>query len=180
VAFSKPHARQKRIDLAHLGEAGSIAVLVSEGFAASDLTLVAGAAERAGYKTTVISLNKSLVAGRSETNEEMNFVVDGAPGDQNPSEFAGLLVPGGKSSIEKLAADQDARLMVMDFLRNERPICVMGEAVAFLGELSEKADVAGEAALALKGQVFASDGDMAREDAASMFVQTMGLTDAAA
>jgi len=177
VAFSKPHARQKRIDLGQLGEAGTIAVLVSEGFAASDLTLVAGAAERAGYKTAIISLNKSLVAGRSETNEEMNFVVDGAPGDQDPKAFAGLLVPGGKVNIERLAADQDARLMLMDFLRANKPVCVMGEAVAFLGEAAEKDGVVGEAALALNGEVFAAEGETAREDGASTFVKAMDMVD---
>lgn len=180
MAFSKPHARQKRIDLAHLGEAGTIAVLVSEGFSASDLTLVASAAERAGYKTSVISLNKSLVAGRSETNEEMNFVVDGAPGDQDPKTFAGLLVPGGKPSIDRLASDQDGRLMLMDFTRANKPVCVMGEAVAFLGEASEKEGVSGDAALALNGQIFAAEGETAREDAASTFVKAMGMVDAAA
>ncbi len=177
MAFSKPHARQKRIDLAQLGESGTIAVLVCEGFAASDLTLVASAAERAGYKTSVISVNKSLVAGRSETNEEMNFVVDGAPGDQDPKAFAGLLIPGGAASINKLADDQDARLMMMDFMRANRPVCVMGEAVAFLGEAAEKDGVSGEAALALNGEIFAATGETAREDAASTFVKTMDMVD---
>lgn len=141
---------------------------------------MAGAAERAGYKTSVISLNKSLVAGRSETNEEMNFVVDGAPGDQDPKDFAGLLVPGGKVSIDKLASDQDARLMVMDFVRANRAVCVMGEAVALFGEVTENTSVDGDAALALNGQVFAAEGETAREDAASTFVKAMGMIDAAA
>lgn len=180
MAFTKPHARQKRIDLAHLGEAGSIAVLVSEGFAASDLTLVAGAAERAGYKTTIISLNKSLVAGRSETREEMNFVVDGAPGDQDASSFAGLLIPGGQQSIDKLAQDQDARLLVQDFIKANKPVCVMGEAVALLSDAAGMTGVEGDAALALNGEVFAAGGETAREDAASTFVQTIGMVDAAA
>jgi putative intracellular protease/amidase len=177
VAFSKPHARQKRIDLGQLGQAGTIAVLVSEGFAAADLTLVAGAAERAGYKTAVISLNKSLVAGRSETNEEMNFVVDGAPGDQDPKSFAGLLVPGGDANIDRLSADQDARLMLMDFMRAKKPVCVMGKAVSFLADAAEKDGVAGDAALALNGEIFASTGETARDDAASMFVKAMDMVD---
>ena len=177
MAFSKPQARQKRIDLDHLGESGTIAVLVSEGFAASDLTLVAGAAERAGYKTSVISLNRSLVAGRSETNEEMNFVVDGAPGDQDPKAFAGLLVPGGRMSVERLSTDQDARLMLADFIRANKPVCVMGEAVAFLADAAEKDAVTGEAALALNGEVFAASGETAREDAAGTFVKAMDMVD---
>lgn len=180
MAFSKPHARQKRIDLEQLGDAGAIAVLVSEGFAASDLTLVAGSAERAGYKTTIISLNKSLVAGRSETQEEMNFVVDGAPGDQDPKAFSGLLIPGGANSLAKLTADQDARLMLADFVRADKPVCAMGEAVAFLGEAAGKDNITGDAAVFLKGQIFASEGETAREDAASSFVKVIGVTEEAA
>lgn len=180
MGFSKPHARQKRIDLAHLGEAGAIAVLVGEGFAASDLTLVASAAERAGYKTAVISLNKSLVAGRSETNEEMNFVVDGAPGDQDPKSYAGLMIPGGAASIEKLISDQDARLMLKDFLSANKPVCVMGEAVRILADTSDRTEISGDAALALNGEVFAAQGETARDDAASTFVKAMSMMDAAA
>jgi putative intracellular protease/amidase len=180
VAFKKPHTRQKRIDLGQLGAAGEIAVLVSEGFAASDLTLVASAAEMVGYKTSIISLNKSLVAGRSETHEEMNFVVDGSPGDLDPKAYAGLLIPGGKMSVDKLLADQDARLMLQDFLKSGKPVCVMGEAVALLGDAAQKDGVVGEAALALNGEVFSAEGETGREDAATTFVKAMGVVDAAA
>lgn len=180
MAFSKPHNRQKRIDLAHVGEEGQIAVLVAEGFAASDLTQVAGAAERAGYKTCILSTNKSLVGGRSETREEMNFVVDGHPGDKGPDAYAGLLVPGGASSIEKLKNEQDARLLLGDFVRSGKPVCVMGEAVGFLAEVAEKAGVEGDAALALNGEVFAAEGETAREDATSTFIKTLSVSQAAA
>ncbi|MFP4519057.1 MAG: DJ-1/PfpI family protein [Oceanicaulis sp.] len=180
MAFSKPNNRQKRIDLAHVGEEGQIAVLVAEGFAASDLTQVASAAERAGYKTCILSPNKSLVGGRSETREEMNFVVDGHPGDKGPEAFAGLLVPGGASSIEKLKGEQDARLLLGDFVRSGKPVCVMGEAVGFLSEVADKDGVEGDAALALNGEVFAAEGETAREDATATFIKTLDMSKEAA
>ncbi|XBQ15907.1 MAG: DJ-1/PfpI family protein [Oceanicaulis sp.] len=180
MAFQKPYNRQKRIDLAHVGEEGVIAVLVAEGFAASDLTLVASAAERAGYKTCILSPNKSLVGGRSETREEMNFVVDGHPGDQGPDKFSGLLVPGGKTSIDKLAGDQDARLLLLDFIRAGKPVVAMGEAVGFLGDAAEKTGVEGDAAVALNGEVFAAEGETAREDASGTFIKTLSLNTEAA
>lgn len=180
MAFQKPHNRQKRLDLAHVGEEGQIAVLVAEGFAASDLTQVASAAERAGYRTCLLSPNKSLVGGRSETREEMNFVVDGHPGEQGPEAFAGLLVPGGETSIEKLKGDQDARLLLGDFIRSGKPVCVMGEAVSFLAEVAEKDGVEGDAAVALNGEVFAAAGETARDDATSTFIQTLSVASKAA
>ena len=180
MAFSKPQNRQKRIDLAHIGEEGVIAVLAAGGFAASDLTLVASAAERAGYKTCILSPNKSLVGGRSDTREEMNFVVDGHPGDQGTDAYSGLMVPGGQASVERLAADQDARLLLKDFIRSGKPVVAMGEAVAFLGEAADKTGVKGDAAVALNGEVFAASGESAREDAAATFVQTLALSKQAA
>lgn len=180
MTFQKPNNRQKRIDLGHIGEEGQIAVLVAEGFSASDLTQVASGAERAGYRTCILSPNKSLVGGRSETREEMNFVVDGHPGDKGPEGYAGLMVPGGATSIEKLKGDQDARLMVGDFLRSGKPICVMGEAVGFLAEIAEKEGLDGDAAVALNGEIFAAEGETAREDATSTFIKTLSVKSAAA
>lgn len=180
MAFQKPNNRQNRIDLAHVGEEGQIAVLVAEGFAASDLTQVAGAAERAGYKTCILSPNKSLVSGRSETREEMNFVVDGHPGDKGPEAYAGLLIPGGATSIEKLKAEQDARLLIGDFVRSGRPVCAMGEGVGFLAEIADKEGVAGDAAVALNGEIFASEGETARENATGSFIKTLSVATKAA
>lgn len=169
---NSPH-RPKRIDLSQLGQSGDIAVLVADSFQAPDLTSIAGAAEQAGYRTQIVSPNKSLVSGRSETGEEMNFVVDLAPGEKAADEFAGLLLPGGAAHLEKLLEDQDARLLIKEFVASGRSICALGEAVPVLAENTGKSDVAGDAALALKGDVFASSGETARADAGALFVQTL-------
>jgi protease I len=181
VAFSKPHhARHKRIDLAHVGESGEIAVLAADGFAASDLTLTAGAAEREGYRTTLLSPNKSLVSGRSEMNEEMNFVVDGHPGEVSAERFSGLLIPGGKVSLDRLADDQDTRLLVQDFLKSGKPVCVFAEAVAFIADAAGKNGIEAPAALVLRGDIFASDGENARDDTAQTFIKALSVISEAA
>jgi protease I len=173
MAKPNTHARPKRIDLSQLGQAGDIAVLVADGFEAADLTGIAGEAEQAGFRTQIISPNKSLVSGRSETNEEMNFVVDLAPGEKPADSFAGLLIPGGKLHLERLLDDQDTRLMIGEFVTSGKSVCALGDAVATLATLTEKTDLEGDAALALNGDVFASSGETAKSDAGKLFVQTL-------
>ncbi len=165
--------RPKRIDLSQLGQSGDIAVLAADGFQAPDLTSIAGAAEQAGYRTQIVSPNKSLVSGRSETGEEMNFVVDLAPGEKSVEQFAGLLLPSGGAHLDLLLQDQDARLLIKEFISSGRAICALGDAVSVLAEASGKTGVTGDAALALKGDLFASGGETARADAGALFVQTL-------
>ncbi len=173
MAKPRPHARPKRIDLSQLGQSGDIAVLVANGFEAPDLTGIAGEAEQAGYRTQIVSPVRSLVSGRSETGEEMNFVVDLAPGDKSAEAFSGLLIPGGAAHLAQLAENQDARLLIQEFLSSGRSICALGDAVATLAAASGKTSVEGDAALALNGDVFASSGETARSDAGALFVQTL-------
>lgn len=180
MAFSKPNARQNRIDLAQVGHAGAIAVLAADGFEASDLTGLASAAERQGYKTVMLSPSKALVSGRAHTGEEMNFVVDAQPGDEKADGYKGLVVPGGAASLNRLRSDQDARLLIGEFLRRGAPVCAFGDAVSLVAELAGKSEASGDAVLALKGQVFASDGENARTDASNVFVQTLDLDKKAA
>ena len=169
---NSPH-RPKRIDLSQLGQFGDVAVLVADGFQAPDLTSIAGAAEQAGYRTQIVSPNKSLVSGRSETGEEMNFVVDLAPGAKPADQFAGLLLPSGAAHLDQLLQDQDARLLIKEFISTGRAVCALGESVAVLADAADKPGVTGDAALALKGDIFASSGETARQDAGALFVQTL-------
>ncbi len=173
MARPNTHARPDRIDLSQLGKAGDIAVLVADGFDATDLTRIASTAEQAGFRTQIISPNTSLVTGRSETGEEMNFVIDLAPGEKPASAFAGLLLPDGSGHLERLSQDQDTRLLIGEFVKSGRSVCAIGEAVSVLSNAANKTDVKGDAALALNGEVFASTGETARTDAGALFVQTL-------
>lgn len=168
--------RQKRIDLNQVGDAGTVLALLADGFDVPDFNRAAHAAERGGFRTLIASPNKSLVSGRSETREEMNFVVDMAPGDVSTDAYEGLVVPGGERSTKLLMENQDIRLLIHDFLKSGKPVLVTGEAVGLLAELSEKEGIEGEAALAMKGEVFAGSGEDAAEDAAKAFLSALEVT----
>ncbi|TGY87827.1 hypothetical protein E5163_12975 [Marinicauda algicola] len=176
--MAAPHrnARQRRIDLNQVGEAGRVLALLADGFDVPDFNRAAYQAERGGFKTLIASPNKSLVSGRSDTREEMNFVVDMAPADAGVDKFEGLVIPGGERSTKLLMESQDMRLLVHDFVKAGKPVLALGEAVALLAEVSEKQGVEGDAALALKGEVFAGSGEDAAEDASKAFVDALEVT----
>ncbi len=170
---SRRAPRQPRIDLSQLGQSGAVAALVADNFTVPDFNIAAQAAERGGYRTTIASPVRSLVSGRSEAHEEMNFVVDAAPGAIDPAGFAGLVLPGGAASVERLTGDADARALILAFIEAGKPVFAAGEAVALLAEVAGKDGADGEAAVALKGEVFAGGGETAREDAASAFAASL-------
>ncbi|GGE37500.1 hypothetical protein GCM10011367_09880 [Marinicauda pacifica] len=172
--------RQKRIDLNQVGEAGFVLALLADGFDVPDFNRAAHEAERAGFRTLIASPNKSLVSGRSETREEMNFVVDTPPGDVSSEKFEGLVIPGGERSTKALLASQDIRLLVHDFLKSGKPVLVTGEALELLSELSEKEGVEGDAALAMRGEVFAGSGEDAAESATAAFADALSMVSQAA
>lgn len=171
-APKRPH-RQPRIDLDQLGQSGSIAALVADGFTVPDFNIAAQAAERGGYRTTVASPVRSLVSGRSDTGEEMNFVVDSAPAGLTAEAFAGLLLPGGAESVKRLAGDDGARAVITAFFEAGKPVYAAGEAVGLLADIAGKSDVEGDAAVALNGDMFAGGGETARADAAGAFAASL-------
>jgi protease I len=179
VAATQRTPRQKRIDLNLVGEAGAVIALVADGFSVPDQNAAAHAAERGGYKTLIASPNKSLVSGRSATNEEMNFVVDLKPGEISVDKNEGLILPGGAQSIRRLLDDQDSRLLIHDFVKSGKPVFATGEALAIIADASGKEGVEGLAALAIRGEVFAGDGETAVEDAASAFIDALKVVEAA-
>ncbi len=165
--------REPRIDIARVGEAGTVLALAAPGFSVPDLNAAASAAERAGYKLTVASGARALVSGRTETGEEMNFVVDEALGGPDAADAAGLILPGGRRAVDALNDSNDALRLVQDMFASGRPIFAAGEALTILAEVSGKDTGDAEAALALNGDVFAASGETARDDVAKAFAESL-------
>ncbi|MEO1038203.1 MAG: DJ-1/PfpI family protein [Pseudomonadota bacterium] len=172
--MSKPHRRDreyvKRLDVARVGEAGTLLALVAVKFSVPDLNTAAHVSEAKGFRTEVASTARALVSGSGAQGEEMNFVVNHHPDELSADAFAGLILPGGEASVETLLADPDARKLIAAFLTANKPICAMGAGVALLAALSEKSGFEGDAALAMAGDIFTGAGETAREDAVNAFV----------
>ncbi|MGY6662772.1 MAG: DJ-1/PfpI family protein [Glycocaulis sp.] len=167
------HNREPRIDIARVGEAGTILALAAPGFSVPDLNAAASAAERSGYKLKVASSARALVSGRTETGEEMNFVVDTGFEDVSADEGAGLVLPGGRRAVDALNDSNAALRLLQDMFASGRPIFAAGESLAMLAEVSGKETGDADAALALNGEVFAASGETARDDVAKVFAESL-------
>ena len=167
--------RRDRLDLGQIGEAGAVIALVAPQFSVADLHAATHAAELEGYRTEIVSPEKLLVGGRSEAGEEMNFVVDRAPADADAAQFDGLVVPGGRDHVTRIAESEVMRALIKGALDAGKPVAAFGEGVALLAEIAGDAEVGAQAAVAVRGQVFAAGGEDARADAASTFVKAIGV-----
>ncbi|MCC5981521.1 MAG: DJ-1/PfpI family protein [Oceanicaulis sp.] len=167
------HQREPRIDIARVGESGSILALAAASFSVPDLNAAASAAERAGYRLIVASDARALVSGRTETGEEMNFVVDSALDEASAEDVAGLVLPGGRRAVDTLNDSNAALRLIQDVFASGRPIFAAGEALTILSEVSGKETGEANAALALGGEVFAASGETARDDVAKAFAEAL-------
>ncbi|WP_429912849.1 DJ-1/PfpI family protein [Glycocaulis sp.] len=167
------HQREPRLDIARVGESGTVLALAAAGFSVPDLNAAASAAERAGYRLKVISSARALVSGRTETGEEMNFVVDSGIDDVTADEAAGLILPGGRRAVDALNDSNAALRLVQDMFASKRPIFAAAESLAMLAEVSGKEIGEADAALALNGEVFAASGETARDDVAKVFAESL-------
>lgn len=172
--------RRDRLDLDQIGEAGVVGALAAPGFAVADLHAATHAAEVDGYRSSMISPAKLLVGGRSPSNEEMNFVVDCAPIDADPAGMDGLIVPGGSEHVARLVGNAGAKSVIQAVAAAGKPIVAFGEAIAFVADALNIDAVAGDAAVALRGQLFAAAGEHARAEAAATFVKAMEVVAEAA
>lgn len=170
------HQREPRIDIARIGRAGTILAIAAPGFSVPDLNAAASAAERAGYKLKVASAARALVSGRTETGEEMNFVVDSGLDEVKADDGAGLVLPGGRRAVDALNDSNAALRLVQDMFASGRPIFASGESLSMLAEVSGKDIGTADAATALNGEVFAASGETARDDVAKVFADSLQTT----
>ncbi len=165
--------RRDRLDLDQIGDSGVVGALAAPNFAVADLHAATHAAEVAGYRSSVISPAKLLVGGRSPSNEEMNFVVDCAPIDADPASLDGLIVPGGREHVARLGEHAGAKHLVQALAASGKPVVAFGEAIPFVADAIGVDPVDADAAVALRGQLFAAAGEDARAEAAATFVKAM-------
>jgi catalase len=83
--------------------------------------------------------------------------------------FDAVLVPGGASSAQALAADGDAVHFILEAFRHCKPICVIGEGVQLLRTLG-----AGQGGPAIPGVVIGKNDPPARAQLAQEFIAAIG------
>ncbi len=100
-----------------------IAFLATDGVEHSELTEPWKAVEREGGKPELVSLEKGEIQGvKSEIEKTDTFKVDTVVADADPSDYDGLVLPGGVMNPDKLRADEDAVAFVRAFMDASKPV----------------------------------------------------------
>jgi protease I len=100
-----------------------IAFLAADGVEQSELTEPWKAVKEAGGTPELVSLEEGEIQGvKNEFDKLDTFRVDKLVGDADPSDYDGLVLPGGVINPDKLRADGDAVEFVRSFVEASKPV----------------------------------------------------------
>jgi protease I len=99
-----------------------IAILATDGFEQVELTEPKRALEQAGATVDVISIKPGQIRGWKFTDWGDNTKVDKVLGDVKPTDYDGLVLPGGQINPDRLRIEPKAVAFVSDFFQSGKPI----------------------------------------------------------
>ena len=144
-----------------------IAILVANGFEEVHFTEVQRRFASTGAKVTVISPENGLVNGWHENSWGHYFPIDKQLSDVLAADYSALIVPGGKRSIDKLAANPHGRRIVTGFVDAEKPMVMFGDAAILLATF-ERANGRKLSAQGKAAEVLAQAGATVSEEPTTM------------
>lgn len=98
-----------------------IALLSTDSFEDSELTEPKQALEDAGAEVTIISEHLGVITGKNGTEVAVDMTVE----DVEPSEFDGLLLPGGVGNPDVLRQNDFAVEFVREFVEGGKPVAAI-------------------------------------------------------
>ena len=110
----------------------TVAVLVANGFEEIVMTDTQKALAAEGAAIRIVSHEVGLANGWHEGTWGHNFYIDTRVSDALPSDFDGLLVPGGERSIAALKENAHARRVIKGMMDAGKPVVIVGDAVEML------------------------------------------------
>src|SRR6056297_1583912 len=102
-----------------------IAILATDGFEQVELTKPRAAVEEAGAKTSVVSLKGGKIQGFNHFDKGDEFPVDTTVDKADPSDFNGLILPGGVHNPDTLRGSKEAVEFVRGFFREHKPVAAI-------------------------------------------------------
>jgi len=104
-------------------EGKKIAIIATDGVEQSELEEPRKAIEDAGAETELISLEAGEIqAMESDINKADTFEVDRVIGDADPSDYDGLILPGGVANPDNLRQDENVIKFVQEFFKSGKPV----------------------------------------------------------
>ncbi|HEX8976662.1 MAG TPA: type 1 glutamine amidotransferase domain-containing protein [Solirubrobacteraceae bacterium] len=103
-----------------------IAIIATDGVEQVELTEPRKAVEAAGGRTELLSIkSEDIQAMNSDINPADKFTADKLVSDASPSDYDGLLLPGGTVNADKLRADDGVVAFVQEYFKTGKPAGVI-------------------------------------------------------
>jgi protease I len=102
-----------------------IAFLATDGVEQVELTEPWQTVEQAGGIPELISIDEGRIQGFQHLDKDQTFHVDHAVREIDPSDYDGLVLPGGVANPDRLRMDEDAVAFVKSFVDDGKPIGVI-------------------------------------------------------
>jgi protease I len=100
-----------------------VAILAADGVERVELEQPRQALDKAGARTTLLSLHDGEIAARNHDLEDAGtFAVDQLVEDVSPEEFDALVLPGGTVNPDQLRMNETAVSFVRDFVDSGKPV----------------------------------------------------------
>jgi len=102
-----------------------VAFLFTEGVEQAELTEPLKAVRGAGAEVELISLERGEVQMFNHLDKGDTIEATRAASDADPSDYDGLVVPGGVANPDQLRTDEDAVRFVRGFFEQDKPVGVI-------------------------------------------------------
>jgi protease I len=104
-------------------EGKKIAIIATDGVEQVELEDPRQAVEDAGAESELISLEEGEIqAMNGEIDKGDTFQVDRVIGDADPSDYDGLILPGGVANPDNLRQDEDVIKFLKGFFKSGKPV----------------------------------------------------------
>ena len=114
----------------NLSKGAKIAVLMANGFNEEHFLKVQKMMQTIDCQVKIVSMNQGLVNGWSGAEQTWghNYAVDTQLNSALGVDYDGLVIPGGKRSLDKLQMTAHTRRFISSFMGMNKPVCVMADA----------------------------------------------------
>ena len=102
-----------------------VAFLFTEGAEQAEVVEPLEAVKKAGAEVDIVSLEKGEVEMWKHFDKGDKITADKAVSDADPSDYDGLVLPGGVANPDQLRADKDAVKFVRTFFEQDKPVGVI-------------------------------------------------------
>ncbi|WP_062111727.1 type 1 glutamine amidotransferase domain-containing protein [Aureimonas sp. AU40] len=102
-----------------------IAILATDGFEQSELTVPLEKLKAAGATVHVVSLKSGEIKGWDQTDWGKSVPVDKVLSDVSVSDYDALVLPGGQINPDKLRAEEQAVSFIRDFYNSKKTLAAI-------------------------------------------------------